>query len=263
MEADGIPFVARTWGDPARPPLLLVHGITSSSEVFWRIGPALAVGLDRFVVAPDQVAHGRTGHWTGKVSFRDNGGSIAAFIRGAGLGRPDLAVVGHSWGGMTAAELPAAGIRPAVLVLLDPPAIPLAAISSMLDDPVERHYDDLDEALQVIGALCPTWPWGDVVAKARPLIEFDEPAVRAILTRNGDWDGGLAALRDPAAAGVVVRLVRGELVAGGLVPDAAAEAIGAVIGEQHVLTIAGGGHSPMRNRVEGTMVALFRALDAG
>jgi hypothetical protein len=149
-----------------------------------------------------------------------------------------------------------------VLVLLDPPAIPLAAISSMLDDPVERHYDDVEEALRMIGTLRPTWPWGDVVAKARPLTEFDEPAVRAILTGNGDWDGGLAALRDPAAAGVAVRLVRGELAAGGLVPDAAAEALGAVIGEQHVLTIAGGGHSPMRNRLESTMVVLLRALHA-
>jgi pimeloyl-ACP methyl ester carboxylesterase len=263
VEADGIPFVARTWGDPARPPLLLVHGITSSSDTFWRIGPALAAGLDRFAVAPDQVAHGRTGHWTGKVSFRDNAGSIVAFIRAAGLDRPDLAVVGHSWGGMTVAELPAAGIRPAVLVLLDPPALPLAEIASMLDDPVERQYDDLDEALRRIAGANPTWAAGDVLAKAAALTEFDEPAVRAILTENGDWDGGLAGLQDPAAAGLAVRLVRGDPPSGGLVPDAAAEAIGAVIGEANVLTIAGGAHSPMRNRVEGTTVALLRALDAG
>jgi len=262
VKADGIPFVARTWGDPARPPLVLVHGITSSSDTFWRIGPALGTGLDRYVVAPDQAAHGRTGHWTGKVSFRDNAGSIAAFIRAAGLDRPDLAVVGHSWGGMTVAELPAAGIRPAVLVLLDPPALPLAAIASMLHDPVERHYDDLDEALRAIAGANPTWAAGDVLAKAAALTEFDEPAVRAILTENGDWDGGLAGLRDPAAAGLAVRLVRGDPRSGGYVPDAAAEAIGAVIGEANVLTVAGGGHSPMRNRVEGTMVALLRALDA-
>ena len=263
VEADGIPFVARTWGDPARPPLLLVHGITSSSDTFWRIGPALAVGLERFVVAPDQAAHGRTGGWTGKVSFRDNAGSIAAFIRAAGIDRADLAVVGHSWGGMTVAELPAAGIRPALLVLLDPPAVPLAALASMLHDPVERHYDDLDEALRAMARANPTWAAGDVLAKATALTEFEEPAVRAILTENGDWDGGLAALRDPAVTGIRVRLVRGELAAGGLVPDASAEAIGAVIGEQNVLTIAGGAHSPMRNRVEGTTVALLRALDAG
>ena len=262
VEADGIPFVARTWGDPSRPPLLLVHGITSSSRVFWRIGPALGVGLDRFVVAPDQAGHGRTVGWVGRVAHRDNAGSIAAFVRAAGLDRPDLAVVGHSWGGMTVAALPAAGIRPAVLVLLDPPAIPLAAISLMLHDPVERHYADADEAEAVIGPLNPTWGWGDVIAKAEALTQFDEPAVRAILTENGDWDGGLAELRRPAEAGLPVRLVRGDVASGGLVPDAAAEAIAAVIGESNVLTIAGGAHSPMRNRPEATVVALLRALGA-
>ncbi|HEY7132285.1 MAG TPA: alpha/beta hydrolase [Candidatus Limnocylindrales bacterium] len=263
VEADGIPFVARTWGRPADPPLVLVHGITASSRTFWRIAPALGVALGRYVVAPDQAGHGRTGNWAGRVAIRDNAGSIAAFLRAAGLDRPDLRIVGHSWGGMTVAALPIAGIRPEVLVLFDPPALPIGAIASMLDDPIERHYDDLEEALHAIGRLHPTWPWGDVVAKAEPLTQFDEPAVRAILTENGDWDGGLEAIRDPAAAGVAIRLVRGEVASGGLMPDPAAEAIGAVIGAEHVLTIAGGGHSPMRNRLEATVVALLRALEPG
>jgi pimeloyl-ACP methyl ester carboxylesterase len=263
VEADGIPFVARTWGDPAAPPLVLVHGVTASSRNFWRIGPALGVALGRHVVAPDQAGHGRTGHWAGRVAFRDNAASIAAFLRAAGLDGPDLRIVGHSWGGMTVAQLPIAGLRPEVLVLFDPPALPVVAIASMLDDPVERHYDDLEEAVHAIGRLHPTWPWGDVFAKAEPLTQFDEAAVRAVLTENGDWDGGLAAVRDPAAAGVAVRLVRGEPASGGLVPDPAAEAIGTVIGPGHVLTIAGGGHSPMRNRLEATVLALLRALEPG
>ena len=264
VEADGIPFVAWTWGDPARPPLLLVHGITSSSDTFWRIGPALAAASTGTSSRRTRSAHGRTGHWTGKISFRDNAGSIAAFIRAAGLDRPDLAVVGHSWGGMTVAELPAAGIRPAVLVLLDPPAVPLAAIASMLHDPVERHYDDLDEALRAMarrqshlgrGRRAREGRGADGVRRAgRPRDPHRE-------RRLGRRPGGPARIRRPPAS--PVRLVRGDLAAGGLVPDAAAEAIGAVIGEANVLTIAGGAHSPMRNRVEGTMVALLRALDAG
>jgi ribosomal protein S5 len=81
-----------------------------------------------------------------------------------------------------------------------------------------------------------------------------------VLTQNGDWDGGLASLRDPAAADACVRLVRGETDAGGIVPVPASEAIGAQIGLENVLTVADGAHSPMRNRVEATMVALIRAL---
>jgi hypothetical protein len=141
--------------------------------------------------------------------------------------------------------------------------VPRAAIAAMLDDPVERHYDDPDEALRAMAMANPTWAAGDVVAKAAALTEFDELAVRAILTQQVDWDGGLSGLRHPAAAGVRVRLVRGDPAAGGLVLDAAAEAFGELIGDGNVLTIVGGTHSPMRNRVESTMVALLRALDPG
>jgi pimeloyl-ACP methyl ester carboxylesterase len=260
VEAVGIPFATRAWGNPAGPPILLVHGVTASSRIWWRIGPALAAGLAARVVAVDQAGHGRTGHWTGHHRFGDNAADLAAFVEAAGLARTDLRVVGHSWGGMTAAALPGAGLVPATLVLLDPPAIPAAAIATMIDDPIERHYDDLGEAIAVLGTLHPTWFFGDLLAKAEALTQFDEPAVRAILTRNGDWDGGLAGLLDPAAAGVPTWLVRGEPAAGGLVPDEAAIRIGGCIGIEHVVTIASGAHSPMRQRPEATALALLRAL---
>lgn len=260
VESGGVPYATRSWGDEAAPPVLLIHGVTASGRIWWRIGPALAAGLGRRVVAVDQAGHGATGHWTGHHRFADNAGNLGAFIETAGLARPDLRVVGHSWGAMTGAFLPAAGIRPEVLVLLDPPAIPAAAIAAMLDDPIERHYDDPSEAQATLGDLYPTWPHGDVLAKAEALTQFDEPAVRAILTRNGDWDGGLAALADPAAAGVVVRIVRGDPAAGGLVPDAMAARLADQIGADNVLTIAGGSHAPMRTRPEATTLALLRAL---
>lgn len=260
VEAGGIPYAIRTWGESGAAPVLLIHGVTASSRIWWRIGPALAVGLGRRVVAVDQAGHGATGHWTGHHRFADNAADLAAFIAAAGLARPDLRVVGHSWGGMTGAALPAAGIRPEVLVLLDPPAIPAAALATMLADPIERRYDDLAEAQAALGGLHPTWPHGDVLAKAEALTQFDEPAVRAILTRNGDWDGGLAALADPAAADVVVRIVRGDPAAGGLIPDAMAARLAKRVGTDNIFTIAGGSHAPMRTLPEATTLALLRAL---
>jgi pimeloyl-ACP methyl ester carboxylesterase len=260
VEAAGIPFATRSWGDPTAAPILLVHGVTASSRIWWRIGPALAAGLGRRIVAVDQAGHGQTGHWTGHHRFADNALDIRAFAIAAGLSRLDLRVVGHSWGGMTAAALPGAGLVPDRLVLLDPPAIPVAAIATMLDDPVERHYDDPDEAIGSLGRIHPTWPYGDVVAKAEALGQFDEPAVRAILTDNGDWDGGLAALAHPAAAGVPIWLVRGDPSAGGLIPDEEAVRIAERVGPDRVITIAGGAHAPMRLRPEATTLALLQAL---
>jgi pimeloyl-ACP methyl ester carboxylesterase len=267
VTSDGIPFAVRLWGPPAGPPLVLLHGVTASSRIWWRLGPALAAGLGRRVIAVDQAGHGRTGHWHGGVAFRNNARFTAGFIAAAGLIRDDLVVVGHSWGGMTLAALPAVGVRPAISVLLDPPAAPAAEMVAMLDDPADGHQDDIDVALRTLGAAHPTWSWGDLTGKAEALTQFDEPAVRAILGDNGAWDGGLGELRELAARGgpaapTQVRLVRGEPACGGLVPDATAEEIASLIGAEHVATIAGGTHAPMRTRPEATTLALLRAIQS-
>ena len=103
---------------------------------------------------------------------------------------------------MTAAALPAAGIRPATLVLLDPPAVPHALISLMASDPSEQPYADLETATARGSAeQNPDWSAGDVRAKAEALVQVDVDAARAVLLDNGDWDGGLADLSDPAADG--------------------------------------------------------------
>jgi hypothetical protein len=164
---------------------------------------------------------------------------------------------------VVAAHLPAAGLRPHVLVLVDPPVIPLAVLETLVVDPVERHYDHLDEATRVIRAANPAWSNGDVLAKAEGLTMFEEAAVRAVLLDNGDWDGGLSALRDPAAAGVETWVVRGEPASGSLTVDASLPAFADRIGAERILTIAGGEHSPHRQLPEATMVALLRALRRG
>ena len=260
VAANGLVYATRSWGDPAAPALLLIHGVTSSSQVWWRVGPALAAGLGRRVVAIDQAGHGETSGWLGHHHFRDNALDLVAVVDVAGIRGPDLRVVGHSWGAMTAAWFPALGLPTEALVLLDPPALPVAAMATMIDDPVEHHYEDLDEAIAVLGRLNPTWSWGDVVAKAEGLTRFDVEAVRAVLLENGDWDGGLAALSEPAAAGTVVRWIRGDPLAGGLIPDAVAGVLERRFGPRAVTTIPGGAHSPMRSLPETTTLALLRAL---
>jgi len=259
-EAAGIRFHQLGWGAADARPLLLLHGVTSSARTWWRIGPALAAAGFR-VAAPDLPGHGKTRRWLGHHRFRDNAADLVDFVRAAGLERPDLRVVGHSWGAMTAAAMPAAGFAPARLVLIDPPAVPLAAIAAILEDPVEGPYDDMEEAVHAIGGLYPTWPYGDVIAKAEGLTQFDEAAVRDVLTRNGDWDGGLGSLADPAAQDVPVWLIRGDPAFGGYVPDELLPEFAARLGADRVVTIAGAPHSPQRTHPEALVRALLRALD--
>jgi pimeloyl-ACP methyl ester carboxylesterase len=262
VEVDGIRWRAIEWGDPGDPPVVLVHGVTSNAETFWRVGPAVAAA-SRHVLAMDLPGHGRTGSWRGRHRFAETAADLAAFIRAAGLGRADLAILGHSWGAMVAAALPAAGLRPARILLLDPPALPVAAMEAMTLDPTERRYDDLDAALAAIRNVNPGWSEGDVHAKALGLTQFEVEAARAVLVDNGDWDGGLGALADPAALGVPVWLIRGEFAAGGLIPEASVPAFEARFGPDHVTTIADAPHSPQRTRPEATVLAILRALGLG
>jgi pimeloyl-ACP methyl ester carboxylesterase len=257
--AAGIAFSSISWGDPGGRPLILLHGVTASARIWRRVGPALAAS-GRRVVAPDLPGHGLTGHWVGHVRFRENAADVAAWIRAAGLDLPELEIVGHSWGAMTAAALPVAGIRPATLVLLDPPAIPFSVIARLASDPTEEPYRDLATARERLAAANPDWSAGDIEAKAEAMIQLDLEAARAIVTGNGDWDGGLADVRDPAAAGIPVWVVRGDPAAGSLLPDAALAGFEALIGAEHIRTIPGAPHAPQRTHAAETTAALLDAL---
>jgi pimeloyl-ACP methyl ester carboxylesterase len=259
INAVGIPWSAIVWGEPTARPLLLIHGVTASGAVWWRIGPAIAA-TGRQVTAVDQAGHGRTGHWLGHHRLRDNAADLAAFARAAGLEGDDLQVVGHSWGAVSAAALPVVGLRPATLVLLDPPVLSFERIALEASDPTQQPFATLDQAIAAIRDAEPAWSDGDVQAKAEAVMDLDFDAARAVLLENGDWDGGLADLRDPAAAGIDTWVIRGDPIAGGYVDDEAARAFRALIGGDHVLTIPGAPHSPQRTHPVETTAAILRAL---
>lgn len=259
VEAAGTRFSALHWGREGERVLALVHGVTASARIWWRVGPALAAS-GRHVVAVDLPGHGETGGWRGQHRFRDNAASLAAWIRAAGLDRPGLQVVGHSWGAMTVAALPRAGIRPARLVLLDPPAVPHARIARMAADPSEQPYGTLAEAIERVRAANPGWSGGDVEAKAEALIQLDVAAARAILLDNGDWDGGLADLPEAVRAGVSTWIVRGDPAAGGMLPDDRLPPFEALLGADRVVTLAGAPHAPQRTHPAETTRALLDAL---
>jgi len=259
VDSAGYAWRALEWGEAADPPLLLVHGVTSNAETFWRVAPAVAAA-GRHVLAVDLPGHGRTGGWLGRHRFTETAADVAAFARAAVIGRPGLALLGHSWGGMVVAAMPAAGLRPDRVILLDPPVLRLAGLEDMTRDPLELPYPSLDAAVAAVAAANPGWSDGDVRAKALGLAQFDPEAVLAVLLTNGDWDGGLASLADPAAAGIATWLIRGEPAAGSYVPDAALPAFEDRIGRDHVITIADGPHSPQRTHPEATILAILRAL---
>lgn len=260
VDAGGYAWNTVRWGDPADPPLLLVHGVTSSSETFWRVGPALAAA-DHRVIAVDLPGHGLTGGWRGRHRTDQTAEDLAALIRGADLDRADLPVLGHSWGAVTVAALPRAGFRPGRLILLDPPALTHAVARELMNDPTERRYSDVATASAALRQSGADWSDGDIRAKAIALTQFEEDAARTIYLGNA-WDAGLSALSDPAAEDVPAWIIRGEPAHGGLIPDEKFSALTDRVGSDHVVTISGGPHSPQRTHPEATTLAILRALGA-
>jgi pimeloyl-ACP methyl ester carboxylesterase len=259
VPVDGVDWATRSWGTPSDPPMLLVHGVTSDTGTFWRLGPALAA-TGRRAVAVDLPGHGATGRWRGRHRFAETAADLAAFIRAAGLAVPDVQVLGHSWGGMLVSSLPAAGIRPRTLILLDPPYLTLERLRALTEEESEKLYATVEEARAGVRADYPRWTEGDVEAKALGLTRFSPEGVLAVLLQNGPWDAGLANLGDPAAAGIPTWYIRGEWETGSLIPNHVVERLAARVGSDHVLTIVGGSHSPHRMLPEATALAILRAL---
>jgi pimeloyl-ACP methyl ester carboxylesterase len=261
VDVEGMIWPTTSWGAASDPPVLLVHGVTSNGGIWWRVAPALAAPRRR-VVAVDMPGHGGTAKGPRPHLFAATAAELVAFVHAAGLDVPNLAVVGHSWGGMVAASLPAAGLAPRTLILLDPPFLTHARMVSLTEQPTERTYESLDEAVAAVRLANPGWIEGDVQAKARALTEFDGDLVLAVLRGNGNWDSGMTALGHPNAARSSVWLIRGDWRTGGYIPDSKVPAIERQLGADHVITIPGAPHSPQRTHPEATILAILRALDS-
>jgi pimeloyl-ACP methyl ester carboxylesterase len=253
--AAGYTWHGLRWGADDLPPVVLMHGITSDSGTWWRMGSAIAAS-GRRVLAIDMPGHGRT-RWRRRHRFADTAEDVARLIETVGLERP--AIIAHSWGAMVAVSLPALGVMPRPLVLLDPPSLDEGELEAMSADPEDMPARPLSETARLLRRSHPDWSDQDVTAKARAVFLFDREAVRSILLGNGVWDSGLArcAANGPA---VETWLLRGEPATGGLTPDAVAARFRERIGAERVMTIEGGPHSPHRTHPAETLRAILRAF---
>jgi pimeloyl-ACP methyl ester carboxylesterase len=87
----------RTGG--ARPPIVLLHGLTDNGACWSRLAAALAPDYD--VIMPDARGHGCSNAPPGPYTTDDHAADILGLIAALGLERPVL--IGHSMGGLAAA----------------------------------------------------------------------------------------------------------------------------------------------------------------
>jgi pimeloyl-ACP methyl ester carboxylesterase len=148
LEVRGLRFNVLEWGDPAAPPMVLLHGLTGHAHTWDHMAPALAERYHVFV--PDQRGHGDSSH-ADTYRTQDFVDDLAAFAAAWDIGR--LVLVGLSMGGHNAMAFAATHPeRVSHLVVIDiPPRMdrskaPNWNVISKLAETGHHRYLTLDEA---------------------------------------------------------------------------------------------------------------------
>jgi pimeloyl-ACP methyl ester carboxylesterase len=177
---------------------VLVHGVTSSSRTWWRVGPALVERGYR-VLAVDLRGHGASPRAVAGLSTADLAADVAETVAAElaadppGSPRPAVELlVGHSLGALVALELvsfdPGFARR---LVLEDPPgprSIDWADVAVAIEADTRRATLDPAALRRELEAANPAWPPGEAERRVADLADCDGRAVAAALRAGVPFD---------------------------------------------------------------------------
>jgi pimeloyl-ACP methyl ester carboxylesterase len=173
---------------------VLVHGVTSSSRTWWRVGAALAERGYR-VLAVDLRGHGASPRTEAGLSIADLAADVAETVGADPSGSPRPAVellVGHSLGALVALQL--VSVDPGFarrLVLEDPPgssSIDWAGLAAGIEADTRRAATDPAGLRRDLEAANPTWPPGETERRVADLADCDGQAIAAALRAGVPFD---------------------------------------------------------------------------
>jgi len=156
FEVNGLRLHGLEWGDPARPPLLFLHGGSAHCHWWDEVAPAFAGRYH--VVSLDQRGHGES-QWSDPPAYRtqDFASDLAGLMERLGWER--MTLVGHSMGGHNAMTF--AAWHPerlsAVVIVDSRPAIPPERLEQMRRRGVRplRSYESAARAVEHFRLLPP------------------------------------------------------------------------------------------------------------
>jgi pimeloyl-ACP methyl ester carboxylesterase len=200
-----VELATREWGDERKPRAILVHGVTSSSRTWWRVGPWLAAN-GWHGVAVDLRGHGsspRVGneHDVGLDELAGDVYETVAELPG-GWERVDV-LLGHSLGALTVLRL--RGLHGAVtrrIVLEDPPG-PASSdpkeIARSIEEDAAKVRQDPEVFASEQRAANPAWAEEDVSNGVANMLDCDAGPVAALIRRGLRYDlvGQVGALDVP------------------------------------------------------------------
>ncbi len=234
-----VPLAIRSWGDGERR-ALLIHGLSSNSDGWWRLGPDLAE-LGYTVLAPDLRGHGQSEDGDGfhLEGYRDDVLALG--------GDWDL-VLGHSLGGLVALSCQLAGPDFARAIVLEDPAIGLDITPEVIDWLLTDYAPPI--TVERVASNRPRWDLRDVEAKVQALRDAGEhvvaPTARTLATDL--WD-------EMAGVTVPLLLLCGDPEFDSTVPAAVGERV-AQAGNVDYVVVPGASHSVHRDSYDAFWVQL-------
>jgi N-formylmaleamate deformylase len=226
----------RTGG--AGPPLVLLHGLTGNGACWSPLGRCLQSEFD--VVMPDARGHGQSGKPSAGYRYDDLASDVLALIRELELATPIL--LGHSMGGMTAAEVASKiGGATGGVILVDPTFLSPQRQREVFDSPVVEQHRRLlrrnkDDVVADIRARHPHRSAEMIELLAEARLHTGVSAFDVLMPPNPDYRQLVSAICVP------VLLVIGDVRAGAVVSLEAARELQAVNPRLRVEQIQGGGH---------------------
>ena len=216
--------------------MLLVHGLSSTSESWWRVAPAIAEAGFR-VTAVDLRGHGDAPR-AERYSLVDYASDLP--------GDDWFAVVGHSLGGAAAVLAAQRDGFTRHLALLDPV---LLITRDEWQATIDDQLSELSLDVRALGALKPHWHERDRAAKLAGIRQTDAHVIEHSFTDNERWD----VTAEATALAVPTLLLRGDPAVYTMLADETVDALAAANPLVDYRVVADAGHSPHRDRPEETI----------
>jgi N-formylmaleamate deformylase len=221
------------------PAVVLIHGITSSGEVWQPVVDALG---ERFTpVTIDLRGHGASGKPESGYLYGDYIGDLDRVLDTLRLDRP--LIIGHSLGGLItlwwAAKHPD---RAPALVIEDSPLRSGEGFRPAFNTWLRLNAMSLDELRAAYAAERPSWKPEAVDARARQMHDTARPVIQELMDDSMANDG-VDRLAEIEHVESPVLLIHGDVETGGMVHLDDGEALGRRLANATVRRIPGGGHS--------------------